>query len=65
MDIDNPELAVQVFAVGGHHPQKVDRAAWRRNIRVIPLRHEYDIAFPHDRGKLWFFVVGVDELDAE
>src|SRR5215213_2061550 len=62
MHVDDAKLAVVVFAVGGHHPEEIDRASGRWDIWVIALWHQHHVAFADNHGKLGRRVVGVDQL---
>src|SRR5215216_7523169 len=64
LHVDDPELTVLAFANGGHHPEEIDRAAGRGDVRVIALRHDHQIAFAHDDRKLGLARVGIDQLNA-
>src|SRR5687768_8567476 len=54
LDVDDSELAVDTLAVRGHHPEKIDRAAGSRHIRVVTLRHQDDVAFAYNLDQLGF-----------
>ena len=65
LDVDDAVLTIVVLAVRRHHPEEVDGAARRRDVRVVALRHQHDVAFAHDGGDLGLARVGVDQLHAE
>src|SRR5258708_12712023 len=64
LDVDDAELAILTLAMRRHHPEEIDRAAGRGHVRMIALRHQDEVAFVYDRGKLWRGRVRVDHLNA-
>src|SRR5262245_1477237 len=52
LDVDDAVLAIFLLAVGGHHPEEVDRSAWCSHVGMIAGRHQRDVAFADDRREL-------------
>ncbi len=64
LHVYHAELAVGHLAVGGHHPQKADGAAGRRDIRMVTGRHDDAISFAYDGDQLGILAVSVHQLNA-
>ena len=57
LNVYHTELAVLNFAMGRHHPNKIDGMSWNRNIRMKPARHYNGITIANDADELRIFRV--------
>src|SRR5258708_6987658 len=59
------ELAVFDFAVRRHHPDKVDRVARHRHVRMKAFGHNYRVAIADYANEFRLVRICVDELHPE
>src|SRR6476661_3023141 len=62
LDIHDSELAVFLFAMRGHRPEKPNPVARNRNIGMVTLRHQNRVAIANGNDQFGIFLVGVHEL---